>query len=63
MELKPKRSEPAIIKFFSGILKRALPTDGLIINEETLKTPIKTPISVSTDPDLERWMGRVGMRI
>jgi hypothetical protein len=54
MELKPKRSEPAIIKFFSGDLKRVLPTDGLIINEETLKTPIRTPISVSTDPDLER---------
>jgi hypothetical protein len=49
-----KRRAPASIKFFSGIFKRALPTKGLKTNEEPPKTPIKTPISVSEDPDLER---------
>jgi hypothetical protein len=54
--------QPAIIKFLSEILKRALPTKGLMTNDETLKTPIKTPISASADPDLERKIGRVGIR-
>jgi len=62
MEVERNRRLPAIIKFLSEILKRALPTKGLRINDETLKTPIKTPISTSADPDLDRKMGRVGMR-
>jgi hypothetical protein len=45
---------PAIIKFFSGIFKSALPTKGLKTNEEIKKTPMRTPISVSLDPDLKR---------
>ena len=62
MEVKRKRMQPVIIKFLSEILNRALPTNGLRINDETLKTPIKTSISASADPDLERKIGRVGMR-
>ncbi len=42
------------MKLFSGILKRALPTSGLKIREETKKTPMRTPISASLAPDLER---------
>jgi hypothetical protein len=38
----------------SGILKRALPTKGLRIKEETLKTPMRRPISASGDPLPER---------
>jgi len=45
---------PAIMNFLSGILKRAFPTKGLRTSAETLKTPIKTPISASLDPDLAR---------
>jgi hypothetical protein len=43
-----------IIKVFSGILRRALPTKGLRINEERVKIPIRIPISTSLDPNLER---------
>jgi hypothetical protein len=39
---------------FSGILIRALPTKGLTTKEEKLKIPIRTPISISIDPNLER---------
>jgi len=39
---------------FSEILRRALPTKGLARREEKLKIPIRTPISTSADPDLER---------
>jgi hypothetical protein len=38
----------------SGILRRALPTRGLRINEETARIPMRTPISTSLDPDCER---------
>jgi len=51
------------MKYFSEILKRALPMTGLKTNEEKLKLPIRTPISVSLDPNLERYIGRVGMRM
>jgi hypothetical protein len=43
-----------IINFFSGVFKRALPTKGLKINEEKKKIPIRTPVSISVDPNLER---------
>jgi hypothetical protein len=42
------------MKFLSGTLKRALPTKGLRIKEETLKTPMRRPISASGDPLLVR---------
>jgi hypothetical protein len=45
---------PMIIKVFSGVLKRAFPTKGLEINEETKKIPTRTPFSISVDPNLER---------
>jgi hypothetical protein len=48
--------------FLSGIVKRALPTMGRRINEETLKIPIRKPISASLVPNLERWIGMVGIR-
>jgi len=48
------RSKPAIIKVFSGILRRALPTKGLKTNEEAAELPIRTPISASAEPNLER---------
>ncbi len=51
------------MKVLSGILERILPTKGLRIREETLKAPIRTPISVSLDSNLERKIGRVGIRI
>jgi hypothetical protein len=54
MEVKIKRRVPTIIKVFSGVFKRALPTTILNINEEILNIPIRTPISVSLDPNLER---------
>jgi hypothetical protein len=42
------------MKFLSGIFRRALPTKGLKINAEKKKTPMRTPISVSVDLNLER---------
>lgn len=54
MEVRAKRKAPVIIKFLSGVFNRALPTKGLITKEETLKIPIRIPISVSGDPSLER---------
>jgi hypothetical protein len=42
------------MKLLSGILRRALPTIGLKTKEETLKAPIRTPISASLAPNLER---------
>jgi hypothetical protein len=42
------------MNFFSGIFKRATPAKGLRNNEETAKLPIRTPISTSVDPNLER---------
>jgi hypothetical protein len=51
------------MKSRSGILERTLPTKGLRTNEEMLKAPIRTPISVSPDSNLERKIGRVGTRI
>jgi hypothetical protein len=51
------------MKVFSGILRRALPTKGLRTNEETVKIPMRTPISTSVDPDLERYIGRVGIKL
>jgi len=35
--------------------------NGLKTNEETPKLPIRTPISVSLDPNLDRYIGRVGI--
>jgi hypothetical protein len=52
--VKAKRRAPAIIKFFSRIFRRALPIKGLKINEEKKKIPMRTPISASVDPNLER---------
>jgi hypothetical protein len=42
--VRAKRWVPPIIKYFSTILKRALPMSGLKTNEETPKLPIRTPI-------------------
>jgi len=42
------------MNFLSGILKRAFPTKGLRTKEETLKTPMRKPISASGDPLLDR---------
>ena len=36
---------------------------GLSTNEEMPKTPIRTPISTSVDPNLNRYIGRVGIRM
>jgi hypothetical protein len=63
MEVRAKRMAPAIINFFSGIFERALPTMGLRTNEEIPKAPIRIPISISVDPNLERYIGRVGIRM
>jgi hypothetical protein len=63
MEVKAKMRAPVTIKVFSGIFKRALPTKGLRTNEETPRIPIRIPISISEDPNLERYIGRVGMRM
>jgi len=54
MEVRAKRKVPAIIKFLSGIFRRALPTKGLKTNEEIPRIPIRIPISTSVDPNLER---------
>jgi hypothetical protein len=54
MEVKAKRRDPIIINFFSGVLKSAFPMKGLKTNEQKKKIPIRTPISTSLDPDLER---------
>ena len=45
---------PASMKFLSGVFDRALPTKGLKTSEATLKIPIRIPISVSVDFNLER---------
>jgi len=45
---------PAIMKCLSGVLTRPLPTKGLRMSEDTLRLPIRTPISTSVDPNLER---------
>jgi hypothetical protein len=52
--VRAKRRAPAIIKVFSWVFKRALPINGLKTNEEKKKIPMRTPISASVDPDLER---------
>ena len=54
IEVRPKIKAPENIKFFSGLFNRAFPTKGLISSEETLKIPIRIPISVSLDSNLER---------
>jgi hypothetical protein len=36
------------------MFRRAFPTKGLAINEETARIPIRIPISASVDPNLER---------
>jgi hypothetical protein len=54
---------PETINFSSGILERVLPTTGLRTNEEMPKAPMRIPISISVDPNLERYIGRVGIRI
>jgi hypothetical protein len=43
-----------IINFLSGVLKRALPTKGLQIREQKKKTPRRTPVSISVDPNPAR---------
>jgi hypothetical protein len=45
---------PALTKVCSGILRRALPTRGLRMSEETPRIPVRIPISASLDPDCER---------
>jgi hypothetical protein len=52
--VRAKRRAPMVIKFFSGIFVRALPIKGLKTTEEKKKIPIRTPISASVDPNLER---------
>jgi hypothetical protein len=52
--VKEKMRVPAIINVFSGIFIRALPIKGFEINEKKKKIPMRTPISVSVDPNLER---------
>jgi hypothetical protein len=42
------------MKSLSGIVKRAFPTKGRRIKEETLKIPIRKPISPSLAPNLRR---------
>jgi hypothetical protein len=42
------------MNFLSGILKRALPTNGLKTNEETLNIPTRMPISDSEALLLDR---------
>jgi hypothetical protein len=54
MEARAKRRAPAIIKVFSGILRRALPIKGLKSSAVTKKAPTRKPISDSVDPNLER---------
>jgi hypothetical protein len=54
MEVRANRRAPIIINFFSGIFRRALPTNGLRATEERVKIPIRMPISTSLDPNLER---------
>jgi hypothetical protein len=54
MEAEAKKRAPMIIKRFSGIFRRALPTKGLRTNEATAELPIRTPISTSLEPNLER---------
>jgi hypothetical protein len=49
-----EKRAPTVMNLFSETLKRALPTKGLRTSAETLKVPIKTPISASLDPDLAR---------
>jgi hypothetical protein len=39
---------------FSLIFKRVPPTKGLKTTEEKKKVPMRTPISASVDPNLER---------
>jgi hypothetical protein len=43
-----------IMNFFSGVFERALPTKGLKTNAATKKIPIRTPVSISLEPDRER---------
>jgi hypothetical protein len=50
------------MKFFSGILRRPFPINGLSPREETLRIPTRMPISTSVAPFLERKIGMVGMR-
>jgi hypothetical protein len=52
--VRVKRRAPAIIKSLSRILRRALPIKGLNDKEEKKKIPMRTPISDSVDPNLER---------
>jgi len=54
MDEEVKRRAPAIMKLLSGIFRRAFPTIGLKTKEETLRAPIRTPISASLAPMLER---------
>jgi hypothetical protein len=53
-EVREKRRAPAIMKFFSGIFRRPLPTKGLKTTEEKKRIPIRIPISVSVHWNLER---------
>jgi hypothetical protein len=54
MEVRANKRAPIIINFFSGILRRALPTNGRRATEERVKIPIRIPISTSLDPNLDR---------
>ena len=47
---------------FSEYLNRAPPTRSLETNDETLKMPTSTPISLSLELNLARYIGRVGIR-
>jgi hypothetical protein len=45
---------PAIMNFFSGMTKSALPMNGRSTSEEMLKIPIRKPISASLASKPER---------
>jgi hypothetical protein len=57
-----KSRAPKIITLFSEYLIRMLPTISLKISDQPPKIPTRTPISLSSEPDLAKKIGRVGIR-
>ncbi len=53
---------PTIITLFARYFRRAPPTKTLDTKAATAKIPISIPISLSVEPNLERYRGRVGVR-
>jgi hypothetical protein len=54
MEVRANRMAPIIMNLFSGIFKRAFPTKSLKTTDARKKIPMRTPISISVDPNFER---------